>query len=770
MFKEFIRVAVCPLLLAAPQVCQAAGYWLSGAVRDISGAAIPGARVQAQQGAERREATTNGAGEFRLSGLAAGQWRVRVQAPNFAAASREVTLPEASPSLFVLDVAPLAESLTVTASEDGAGKSARDPFRDVLDLREVRESSARDAGEALARVDGLWMLRKGAIANDVVLRGLQSGNVNVLVDGARIYGACPGHMDPPVSHVDFAEIERIEVVKGAYDVAYQGSLGGAVHIVRKRPAPGYHVTPSLAAGSFGYWNPSLTASWSGDPVTVSAGYSYRRSEPFRDGGGRLMTAVGGYRPQHEADEAFSVNSGWGAIRLSPGDRHTIELSYAHQDSQNVLYPYLLMDAPYDVADRLEATYRVREVGGSIRALRAQSYYSVVRHWMTDEKRLTSEGALDRFSMASFAASRVLGGRIEAEWRRGWTFGAEGYQRNWNVMNSMRTRMSVADTSLIPNVNTTVAGGFADYRRGVTDRLRIAGGARLDTAKMYVRDRAASTALWQAYKNTDQTSRRDTNPSANFRVNFRVADGWDLFAGAGSTVRAPDAQERFLMQKRMGSDRSGNPLLAPTRNTEYTVGLNAGSGALYVKPVVFYSRLSGLVVMHQQWRVAQVTGMLNPYARSFANADARLYGYEVSYGAPLGPHLLLSGGAAYVRASKDTDAALRIFSSSVPEMPPLRVRSALRLTRQLWFAEVEGVASGRQDRVDTDLGEMPAAGYALANARAGFRFGRISATASVENLFDRLHYQHLSYMRDLFRSGARLPEPGRGVFLNLLYAF
>jgi len=70
----------------------------------------------------------------------------------------------------------------------------------------------------------VWQLRKGAIANEVVLRGLQSRDLNVLVDGQRAYGACPNHMDPPAFHVDFAEVERIEVSKGPFDVRHQGSL------------------------------------------------------------------------------------------------------------------------------------------------------------------------------------------------------------------------------------------------------------------------------------------------------------------------------------------------------------------------------------------------------------------------------------------------------------------------------------------------------------------------------------------------------------------
>lgn len=41
---------------------------------------------------------------------------------------------------------------------------------------------------------------------------------------------------------------------------------------------------------------------------------------------------------------------------------------------------------------------------------------------------------------------------------------------------------------------------------------------------------------------------------------------------------------------------------------------------------------------------------------------------------------------------------------------------------------------------------------------------------VANLFDRLYTEHLSYQRDPFRSGVRVAEPGRAVFLNMSARF
>ena len=134
------------------------------------------------------------------------------------------------------------------------------PQEEVLTVREVRESSARDIGEALDGVPGVTGLRKGAIANDVVLRGMQRDNINVLMDGVRVQGGCPSRMDPPAFHFDFAEVESIEIVKGPYDLRYAGSMGGLVNAIGKTPEMGPGFSAVLTYGSYDLLHSSVTVS------------------------------------------------------------------------------------------------------------------------------------------------------------------------------------------------------------------------------------------------------------------------------------------------------------------------------------------------------------------------------------------------------------------------------------------------------------------------------------------------------------------------------
>jgi len=188
---------------------------VSGRVLDPQGGAIVNATVALEGAAPdvARSVKTDSAGLFSLAELPAGSYSLKITAPNFAPfVIAEIVLNpgETRTQTVQLQIERVTQTLTV--------ESKQEVYREALDVSEVRESPAKDVGEALEKVDGVWKIRKGGIANDVVLRGFQQNNINVLINGTRMYGACPGKMDPPAQHVDFAEVERVDVVKGAFDV------------------------------------------------------------------------------------------------------------------------------------------------------------------------------------------------------------------------------------------------------------------------------------------------------------------------------------------------------------------------------------------------------------------------------------------------------------------------------------------------------------------------------------------------------------------------
>ena len=137
-------------------------------------------------------------GAFRVSNLDSGSYTVIGSLHGFHPASLEVDVHEGETTRVRL-------SLSTATFHDTMQVDAPMPHT-TMEATELRESAARDVGEALSRMGGVWKVRKGGIANDVSIRGFRQDDITVLIDGARVAGACPNRMDPPAFHLDFAEV------------------------------------------------------------------------------------------------------------------------------------------------------------------------------------------------------------------------------------------------------------------------------------------------------------------------------------------------------------------------------------------------------------------------------------------------------------------------------------------------------------------------------------------------------------------------------------
>ena len=601
---------------AAEDIRNDATLW--GAVLAPDGSRLPGAVVSLLRGDGAEARVVAGAlGVYRATGLAPGAWDLMAESPGFSPALVKgigLAPGESRQQDVRLALAGMREEVTVTSG----------PAPDSLEAPALRESGARDIGAALQTIPGIWPLRKGGIANDVVLRGLQSRDLNVLVDGDRVNGACPNHMDPPPFHVDFAEVERVQVGKGPFDVRSQGSLGGIVNLITRDAPVGWHVSPALSLGSFGYVNPSGTASWGGEKASALAGFSWRGADADRDGAGLRFTERANYRPEAQGDRAFSVGTGWARVRYTPSFDTTLEAAYTRQEAKNVLYPYLMMDAPWDDTDRLSVSFESRRPRKrTITLITAQAYVTRVDHWMDDAARTTSIGAPRDWGMGTHARARTWGGKAGGRIGRT-TAGVEYYRRYWDAETSLRGRGYVPQAS-IPGVNVDVLGAYAEYSRIIGDRVLIEAGARYDVAWSAADEEKADTDLAWAYLEDRSLSARDPLPSGKLRVAWRPRDRLELSLSVGHTARVPEPSERYFSLRRMGSDWVGDPDLRPSRNTGGEAAVAWRGSRATLRGSVFASRIDDFISIREADRRQDVPGVENSRARVWTNVDATLVG-------------------------------------------------------------------------------------------------------------------------------------------------
>lgn len=758
--------SVALLLVVALGVLPASAQETTGRIMGVvtapDAARLPGATVTITNAASGRMVivVTARHGGYSGSSLQPGRYDISVELAGFQAQTvRGVTVAggESHELNFTLPLSTFTEAVEVRG----------DLVRDSLEHSEVRDSSAKDIGEALGQLSGLSFVRKGAIANDVVLHGYQSRNLTVLIDGERIYGACPNSMDPAVFHADFAEVDHLEIAKGPFDMRHQGSLGGLVNVVTRAPGAGFHGRPAFSAGSWGYVNPSAVASWGTARVSALGGYSYRRADPYRDGSGALFTSYANYRPSEVGSTAFEVQTGWARLYFAPRAAHAAHVSYTRQQADHVLYPYLQMDGLTDRADRLNVSYDIAG-DGRVKGVSARAYYSAVDHWMTDELRGSSAGMSRAYSMGTQADTKTAGVHLEVL-TGGVTTGVEAFRREWAAATVMAGSKYAPQYS-IPSAVTDHLGVFGEYERQMTSRTKLAAGGRVDYSHSGVDAAKANTNLYYAYNGTRSTSASDTGLSGKVRVTQQFSPSLELLAGVGHTFRVPDPVERYFALKRMGTDWVGNPALAPTQNTGIQAGVNYRHGRALASVNVHHDWVADFVTVHGQRRINAAPGIMNASARSYFNVDARMLAAEFSITYPMTDRLTATASGALTRATKATDPAAGITSPYVSEIPPASGVIGIRYDRAALFVEAQGIFAATQERVDTDLQESPTPGYGTLTVRAGWQMQQLRLAITLANAFDRLYLNYNSYQRDPYRTGARVREPGRNLSASLSYRF
>ena len=616
-----------------------------------------------------------------------------------------------------------------------------------LTIHEVRESSARDIGEALKQVEGIDIIHKGAIANDVVLRGQQKDNINVFLDGVRLHGACPSRMDSPSFHFDFAEVEQIKIIKGPYDLTNSGGIGGVIDAISKKPGKGFSSDLNLTYGSYNMVNSSATASYGTDRYDALLGYAYKYSGVPESGNGNQITniypstSMNRYKASAIDSKAYEINTGWAKLGLNPTDKSRVELSYSHQDADHVLYPYLLMDADYDLANQLNWTCRIEKISPVIREIKIQSYWDNVRHLMDDRERFSAVGKSRNYSMQTDATTQVYGLKLNSTLAVGpgtLTVGTDYYNRNWDAIN--RTAAGgYQDIAMIPNVFTDNLGLFAGYELAAAEKITVKGGIRTD----------------QTWINADKPSNKSINStnfttvSGNIQLIWTPVEHLEVTTGFGSGIRPPDAQELFINS----SKQQGNPLLNPTRNNEVDLGVKYATERFFVKAAIFNSSLEDCINLVQSGTT-----------RSYININANIWGAEFGSQISLPYDLFLKGSLSYTEGKNTTGGR------PLSEMPPLKGMIALRYDVNTWFLEAAENFANNQDRVDVSLNEQATAGWMTTDLKGGYNYKVLSVYAGIYNLLDKFYYTSLSYQRDPFASGVKVPENGRNFNITVAYKF
>ena len=142
----------------------------------------------------------------------------------------------------------------------------------------------------------------------------------------------------------------------------------------------------------------------------------------------------------------------------------------------------------------------------------------------------------------------------------------------------------------------------------------------------------------------------------------------------------------------------------------------------------------------------------------------MWGAELGSQISLDYDLFLRGSLSYVEGRNES------AGTPLSEIPPLSGTVSVRYDNGTFFLEAQENLASEQDRVDTGLQETTTAGWATTDIKGGINYRNVSLIIGVSNLFDKYYFSHLSYARDPFQSGFKVPENGRNAYFTLAYKF
>lgn len=236
---------------------QAPGATVTGTVRDVSGAAIPGAQITFTAAGVAKRQTADARGRFLFADINAVSGTLTAAADGFTSTTAEWHATEPSVDL-VLQVRPAVERVTVSATRVETKLEDTPTTVVVFGPQQVLTQASPTLDGTLRLVPGFTLFRRSdsrtanPTSQGVSLRGVgASGSSRALVleDGVPLNDPFGGWIY--WSRVPKIAVQRVEVGEGGLSDLYGGgAVGGVVNIETRRPRDAYLTIEGLGANQF----------------------------------------------------------------------------------------------------------------------------------------------------------------------------------------------------------------------------------------------------------------------------------------------------------------------------------------------------------------------------------------------------------------------------------------------------------------------------------------------------------------------------------------
>jgi iron complex outermembrane recepter protein len=641
----------------------------------------------------------------------------------------------------------------------------------VLDREDlVRGQQTVGIDEALNNLPGVVVANRYNFSLDqrISIRGFGSRSnfgvrgLKILVDG--IPQTLPDGQSQ-LTNVDFADLERAEVLRGSSSSFYGNASGGVISFQTERAADGPFAQRVRVQGGDGkrggdgfYKWQSWTSARSGD-VSGTLSISQFKADGFR---------------QHSAGEFRQLNAG-GDWVMGGSTIGTIRLSLA--DNPEAQNPGALTRTEYDANPDSAAGNNI--IRGADKDVQQQQLALGVKHFDAagNEYNATVFGLLRDLENPLAAPPDIGGGPTNGTYVRidraagglrltmaralGSQQQAPRLTAGVDAQRMRDDRQNLVSDGGVPTSTVfldqreqvTELGPFAQLQWGPNERLLVSGGARFDWVRFSLDDNFLTDG--------DDSGDRDMSAlSGNIGASWSFEDQFVPYVNVSTSFETPTTTE--LVNQPDGS-AGFNQDLGPQRAVTYEVGARGRpTPAVTYSVALFLARVSDAIVQAEE-----VGG------RAFFRNAQKTHNDGAEVGLSVTPvaGLTLNGAYTYARYRfVEEPEGTGLDGNRLPGVPEHFWRFGLRtaLTSGLYFDADHTLSSSvASDDENTPEGIVDSWGAGVTNARLGWQGDvgvmRLSPFLGVNNLWDR------RYIGSVTLNGAfgRVlePSPRRVVYIG-----
>lgn len=500
---------------------------------------------------------------------------------------------------------------------------------EVITREDLDKMGAEILAQALQLAIGIDVSENGMVGNSVSIRGAKSNQTLIMVDGMRIRTENTDETanNYELQRVNMADVERIEIVRGATSSLYGAdAMGGVINIITKTPDKAsqsvfadYTTKQAdagfrVATGQLGKW---------------ASSFSYRRSDVHH-------LDINGSGTQYGTKDYFNVKTKY---KIDDKKSLSFFLDYMNEDlyfdSDLTSYDHdrTKFGLSYDGKDK-KGKYQLRVNYSIFNKDQNKRENGVLKGW--DElkfRTLTLDG--QRSYQLNDEHLLTIGGEIRKEKYEGTRMGSSGD----NVHTVTREGIS----QNYSEKSTTYYAAYIQDEWQVEDNWLMIPSIRFDHNSAF--GSKVTYKLGNTYKLSDNT-----------RFKFNV----------GTAYRAPTEAELYMDMTRtprpyMKVHVTGNPNLKPETSYNFDLGLEAESksGRTSGKLTYFHSKFDDLInsqsTVTMSGRPPAITANV---ASKYVNVDsAEIQGAEAEFKQKLGKNFTLRSTYTYTDAKDGQGARL-----------------------------------------------------------------------------------------------------------------